>query len=91
MLGRGSNGTIYRISEDTVVKVYPRGDALSDIRHEREMVRRALVLGIPTAISYDVVSVGDGYGAVFELWRGELISLLGRTDTLLFSRAGEAL
>ena len=27
----------------------------------------ALILGIPTAISYDVVRVGDSYGSVFEL------------------------
>ncbi|MCQ2420758.1 MAG: phosphotransferase, partial [Clostridia bacterium] len=34
---------------------------------ERELARRAFVLGIPTAIPYDVVRVGDGYGSVFEL------------------------
>lgn len=66
-IGRGSNGIIYRIDRDTVVKVYKDANALEDIRHEREVARLALILGIPTAISYDVVKVGESYGSVFEL------------------------
>lgn len=66
-IGRGANGTIYRIDKDNVVKVYNNADALADIQHEREVARLALILGIPTAISYDVVKVGDSYGSVFEL------------------------
>ena len=66
-IGRGVNGTIYRIDQDNVVKVYNNADALADIRHEREMAKLALILGIPTAISYDVVKVGNSYGSVFEL------------------------
>lgn len=67
VIGQGANGTIYRIDQDNVVKVYNNADALEDIQHEREVARLALVLGIPTAISYDVVRVGDSYGSVFEL------------------------
>ena len=66
-IGRGANGTIYRIDSDNVVKVYNNADALDDIRHEREVAKLALILGIPTAISYDVVRVGESYGSVFEL------------------------
>ena len=67
VIGRGANGTIYRIDQDNVVKVYNDANALSDIQHEREVAKLALILGIPTAISYDVVRVGDSYGSVFEL------------------------
>ena len=66
-IGRGANGTIYRIDKDNVVKVYNNADALDDIKHEREVAKLALILGIPTAISYDVVKVGNSYGSVFEL------------------------
>ena len=66
-IGRGANGRLYRIMDDTVVKVYKNADALEDIRHEREVAKLALILGIPTAISYDVVKVGESYGSVFEL------------------------
>ncbi|MBO4819652.1 MAG: anti-sigma factor antagonist [Firmicutes bacterium] len=66
-IGRGAKGTVYRIDKDNVVKVYNDADALEDIQHEREVAKLALVLGLPTAISYDVVRVGDSYGSVFEL------------------------
>ncbi len=66
-IGRGANGTIYRIDQDNVVKVYNNADALEDIQHEREVAKLALILGVPTAISYDVVRVGESYGSVFEL------------------------
>ena len=63
VIGQGANGTIYRIDRDNVVKVYNNEDALEEIQHEREVARLALILGIPTAISYDVVRVGNSYGS----------------------------
>ena len=74
VIGRGAKGTIYRIDQDNVVKVYNDAGALDDIRHERAMAKEALILGIPTAISYDVVRVGDGYGSVFELLNARTFS-----------------
>ncbi len=67
VIGEGFNGKVYRIDQDNVVKVYKNADALADIQHEREVARLALILGVPTAISYDVVRVGESYGSVFEL------------------------
>ena len=71
VIGRGSNGEVYRLDPDTIIKVYFNADALPDIHRERELARRAFVLGIPTAIPYDVVRVGDSYGSVFELLSAE--------------------
>ena len=73
-IGRGAKGTLYRLDPDTVVKVYHHADALEEIRHEREMARLALILGIPTAISYDLVRVGERYGSVFELLHARSLS-----------------
>ena len=67
VIGQGANGKVYRIDRDTIVKVYLNPDSLPDIHRERELARTAFVLGIPTAIPYDVVRVGEGYGSVFEL------------------------
>lgn len=67
VIGKGANGTVYRIDGDNVVKVYNNTDALDDIQRERELARLALVLGVPTAISYDVVKVNNSYGSVFEM------------------------
>ena len=68
VIGQGANGKVYRIDRDTVVKTYLNSNALSDIQKERELARTAFVLGVPTAIPYDVVRIeGGGYGSVFEL------------------------
>jgi uncharacterized protein (TIGR02172 family) len=71
VIGQGANGKVYRIDPDTIVKVYYNPDALPDIQRERELARTALILGVPTAIPYDVVKVGEGYGSVFELVKAE--------------------
>lgn len=67
VIGKGAKGTVYCYNADTILKVYKNPDSLPDIKRERELARRAFVLGIPTAISYDVVKVGESYGSVFEL------------------------
>lgn len=67
VLGAGAKGTVYRVNVDTIIKVYHNPDSLPLIKRERELARKAFVLGIPTAISYDVVKVGESFGSVFEL------------------------
>lgn len=79
-IGRGANGIVYRIDKDTVVKVYRDPDSLPDVQRERELARKAFVLGIPTAIPYDVVRVGDSYGSVFELLNSRSFSKLIAAD-----------
>ena len=80
VIGQGANGKVYRIDPDTIVKVYYNPDALPDIHRERELARTAFVLGIPTAIPYDVVRVGDGYGSVFELLNAKSFAKLIAAD-----------
>ena len=68
VIGQGANGKVYRIDPDTIVKVYLNPNALPEIHRERELARTAFVLGVPTAIPYDVVRIeGGGSGSVFEL------------------------
>ena len=76
VIGQGANGKVYRLDKDTIVKVYYKADALPEIRRERELARRAFILGIPTAIPYDVAKVGDSYGSVFELLNAKSFSKL---------------
>ncbi len=80
VLGEGSNGVVYRYDPEIVVKVYRNADALAEIHRERELARRALILGIPTAIPFDVVKVGESYGSVFELLNASSFSKLIRTE-----------
>lgn len=80
VIGQGANGKVYRIDPDTIVKEYFNADALPDIQRERELARRAFVLGVPTAIPYDVVRVGDGYGSMFELLNAKPLAQLIREE-----------
>ena len=74
IIGQGSNGIVYRLDPETIVKVYRNSDALAEMQREREISRKAFVLGIPTAIPYDVVRVGDKFGTVFELLNAKSIT-----------------
>lgn len=84
-IGQGANGVVYRYDEDTVVKTFSNPDALPEIQRERELARTAFVLGVPTAISYDVVRLEDGgYAAVYELLdaKSYIKVLISREKTL---------
>lgn len=71
VVGRGAIGTVYRVDDDTIVKVYELPDSLSMIENEQKRAKQAFLKGIPTAISYDVVKVGDKYGSVFEMLKAK--------------------
>ena len=66
VIGKGAKGTVYRYDDETIVKVYNKY-GLEEINHERYLAKFAFVSGIPSAIAYDTVKVGDKYGSVFEL------------------------
>ncbi len=68
LIGKGAYGKVYRLSPDTIVKSYFRGNPVSDIERERNLAKLAFILGIPTAISYDIVKIKEEkLGAVYEL------------------------
>ncbi len=73
LIGNGAYGRVYRINDDTIVKSYFRGNPIAEIERERQMAQAAFVLGIPTAISYDVVKVVEEncFGAVYELIKAD--------------------
>lgn len=66
-IGEGANGIVYRIDPETIVKVYKKEDSIEEIKHEIKLAKKAFVMGIPTAIPYDIVKIGNLYGSVFEL------------------------
>lgn len=67
IVAEGAYGIIYRLDSETIVKVYKNSNSLDDIIRENEKAKKAFILGIPTAISYNIVKVGDSYGSVFEM------------------------
>ncbi len=67
VIGSGYFSTVYRLDRDTIVKAYKKDMPMEDVERELNMAKQAFVLGIPTAISFDVVKVGDKLGVRFEL------------------------
>ena len=67
LIGRGGVGEAYRIDEDTIIKVFREGSTMEEVRTEITMAKEAFVMGMPTAISYDVVRVDKQLGLVYEL------------------------
>ena len=74
LLGRGAKGDVYRYNDELVIKVYNDNNTYIDVEREIALSRRAFILGLPTAISFGIVSVGKRYGAMFELVDSETMS-----------------
>lgn len=83
VIGDGFYGIVYRIDPETIVKVYKVPDSLEMIKREKKLARKAFVMGIPTAIPYDIVKVGNLYGSVFELLNAKSIASLINDDSYL--------
>ena len=67
IVGSGYYSTVYRVDKDTIIKVFNRVSDPSQIERELSLAKEAFVLGIPTAISFDIVRVDDKLGVRFEM------------------------
>ena len=67
ILGQGAFGKVYRIDSETIVKVYNGKNSKEEIDDGQARAKYALIRGVPTAIAFDRVRVGENDGAVFEL------------------------
>ena len=74
LLGEGGHGRVFRINDDTIVKMFHTGDPIEDIEREKDYAKKAFVMGIPTAIPFDIVKHEDMYGLVFELVDADIVS-----------------
>lgn len=74
LIGRGTNGEVYRMDRENIIKVFQKSAPPEDIDRERRLAQQALIIGIPTAISYTVVKADDRYGIVFELVDADSLS-----------------
>ena len=62
-------------------EVYKKGSSIDSVKREIELARKAFIMGIPTAIPYDIVKVGELYGAVFELINSSSLQTLIKNGT----------
>lgn len=73
MIGAGRSSHVYRLDADTIIKCYVPTVPLEMITREQELTREAFVKGLPTAIPFDMVKVGDSIGVRFERIKGDTV------------------
>lgn len=81
LIGVGGVGKVYRLDGDTIIKVFREGSTMDEVRREIMLSKEAFVLGMPTAISFDVVKVepsaerkSECFGLVYELLKAKTLS-----------------
>jgi len=77
-LSAGVAGQCFRLDGETIVKLYNEGVGPAVAEQEKQFARAAFVAGVPTAISYDVVTCGSRTGVIYEMLDAQLFSALIR-------------
>ena len=90
-LSAGVCGQCFRLDSETVVKLYNEGVAPEVAEQEKTFARAALIAGIPTALSYDVVACGERTGVIYEMLDAQLFSRVIAAEPAAASRYGEQL
>ena len=75
-IASGGQGKVYRIDDETIVKVFCNGGVipLDFVKEEQANAKAAFVAGVPTAISFDTVKCGEYYGIVYEMIDSKTLS-----------------
>ncbi|MBU8540971.1 anti-sigma factor antagonist [Falsiroseomonas tokyonensis] len=90
-LSAGVCGECYRMDPETIVKLYREGIGADIAEKEKQYAKAAFVLGIPTAISFDVVACGPRTGVVYEMLDATLFSAIIRNDLQNIDRHAQLL
>ncbi len=79
-IGAGACGEVFRLDDETIIKLYYDRVKAEEIEREKALAKRAFVLGVPTAISYDIVEADGRTGVVYELIKSKTLSELIREN-----------
>ena len=76
LLGAGMYGSIYRINEEQILKVFHKVQSELEMRKIIDVIRIAFTHDIPTIMPFEVVKTDKGFGIVLELLNATLLSTL---------------
>ena len=74
LVAKGSVGTVYKLDEDKIIKVFNSNVSFDMIRREREYAKSVFLSGLPTVISYEIVKVDNQYGIIYEMANADTFS-----------------
>ena len=75
-MGMSSGISLYRMTNDTILKLYPTWQKLDDIKKELKYTKAALLSGVPALISYEIVTYQGRYGIIYEMPHVKTVSSL---------------
>ena len=75
-IGSGMSAQVYRLDAERIIKVYRPfpSNTLAFIERERNVSREIFLHGVPTAIPYEVVRVGERIGVIYEMLNATVLS-----------------
>ncbi|MBQ9419030.1 MAG: anti-sigma factor antagonist [Synergistaceae bacterium] len=76
LMGETGGIALYRMDNDTILKLYPADKAIDDVKRELKNTKTALLSGVPALISYDIVTYNGRYGIVYEMPNVKTVSSL---------------
>jgi uncharacterized protein (TIGR02172 family) len=79
-LSEGVFGEVFRLDDETIVKLYRDGVSPTVVEKEKRFARAAFVAGIPTAISLDFVKSGTRFGIAYEMLGADSLAGLMRRE-----------
>ena len=79
-IGAGACGEVFRLDDETIIELYYPRVKKEEIEQEKALAKKAFVMGVPTAISYDIVEADGRTGVVYELIKSKTIGELIRGD-----------
>lgn len=80
LIGAGACGECFRVDDETIIKLYYSRISREEIETEKALAKKAFVMGIPTAISYDIVECDGRTGVMYELIKSKTLGELIRED-----------
>ncbi len=86
LLGAGMYGSVYRINEEQILKVFHKVQSELEIRKVIEVIRIAFTHDIPTLMPFEVVKTDRGFGIVLELLNATILSTLMHDNPKDFER-----
>lgn len=66
-IARGAMGVIYRLDQDTILKVFDPSVTLESLYQARDILKKLFIHDIPCAIPFDIVDVEESHGCVYEM------------------------
>ena len=76
LMGETSDLAMYKMPDDTILKLYPAGTQLEDVEKELRYTKATLVSGVPTLISYYIVIYNGRYGIIYEMPNVKTVSAM---------------